>query len=118
MFEEQNAGRPATKRELRLLDFLKRMLPPYRHWAERARERERHALRGGLGALPKAPRQAIGAKEWEARMLALNESGKPPTCVDRAELGLSPKGETKCARTGLVLARGRCPECPCPKSSK
>ena len=115
LFETMNPDRRATRREIRLLKMLRNILPPYRKWAERARELERRLLRGRLGALPPAPRRAVGRREWESRMETLAASGKPPTCVDRAELGMSREGETRCARTGLVLARGRCPECPCPK---
>ena len=110
MFEETNPERRASRREIRLLKLLRSMLPPYPHWARRAREIERRLLRGRLGALPAPPRRKIGAGEWETRMAALAEI---PTCVDRAELGLSPDGRTKCARTGLVLERGRCGDCPC-----
>ena len=112
MFETVNPGRPASKRELRLLTLLRRALPPLKHWIERARERERRLLRRGLGALPPEPRRKIGDKEWEERMAKLAEKDAIPTCLDRAELRLPDSGPTRCARTGLVLARGRCEECP------
>ena len=115
MFETENPERPATRRESRLLKLLRAMLPPYAHWAQRAREIERRLLRARLGPLPAPPRRSVGAKEWEVRVARLADSGGTPTCVDRAELGMSPDGRTKCARTGLVLERGRCGDCPCPR---
>lgn len=107
----QNPDRKSSVRERRVLRILCSLIPPLRHHVER-----RWRLR--LLQLPKFPpppvprhHSRVGDKEWEERMLSLQ--GKTPSCLDRKELNLPEDGPTRCACTGQVLLRGRCPECAC-----
>jgi len=94
------------------------MLAPYRRWLVRRRNAQRQALRKTLGPLPPYPNHQVGKKEAETRLDGLAILGRPPTCIDAAELKLGAQPEIRCVRTGLVLARGRCPDCTCRPGNK
>ena len=105
--------RPGSRRESRLAGLLASMLPPYRRWLERCRNLQRRALRKTLGPMPPYPVLQVGKKEADIRLEKLAVLDQPPTCIDVAELRLGKQPKTRCVRTGLVLARGRCPDCTC-----
>ena len=104
MIPTPNPTRPGSVRESRILRLLSSICPPLRHQLERRWQRQLPPP----PPIPPEPRHPsrIGDKEWETSIQHV-----PPTCLDRKELELPESGPTRCSRTGLVLARGRCPSC-------